>query len=314
VLRQLIGALATQALASAVLLGLGGFLVLSRELTLGQLVAAELIVTAVVSALSDLGKHLETYYDLASGVYKLDQVQALPTEPEREEPGSHEIARGPAQLSLVDVCLDVGQRALFERASLHLEAGARALLVGPPEAGKTTLLELLYGLRRARSGAVLIDGADTRELDRTALRERVALVLGPEVVPGSILDNLRVGLSTLSSGAARVVLDQLGLLSELGHLPDGLDTQVGRGGLPLSYSQALRLTLARALVREPGLLAVDADFASMGEPALSAVLSAIARPDAPWTLLLVGDTARLRAACSQVIELADGRLRAGEVR
>jgi putative ABC transport system ATP-binding protein len=80
VMRQVIGALGTQAIASAALLGLGGWLVIERELTLGQLVAAELIVTSVVSTFTDLGKHIETYYDLVTGLHKLDTLVSVPTE------------------------------------------------------------------------------------------------------------------------------------------------------------------------------------------------------------------------------------------
>jgi putative ABC transport system ATP-binding protein len=311
VLRQLIGALATQALASAVLLGLGGFLVFSRELTLGQLVAAELIVTAVVSALSDLGKHLETYYDLVAGVYKLDQVQDLPVEPEQNELGSEEVGSGPARLALFDLKLGFGARTLIERASLELPAGARVRLAGPPESGKTALLELLYGLVRQSAGAVMLDGADTRELSRAALRRRIALVRGPEIVPGSILDNVRLGDAAVGSGAVRAVLDQLGLLGELAHLPDGLDTRVGKGGMPLSYSQALRVTLARALVRRPGLVALDADFSAMGDSAVDAVLSVLTRPAAPWTVIVVGEGPRLARVTGHVLTLADGKLSLG---
>jgi putative ABC transport system ATP-binding protein len=76
VLRQIIGALVTQVLASGGLLALGGWLVIERELTLGQLVAAEPIVTSVASTMTDLGKHIETYYDLVTGLHKLEALTA----------------------------------------------------------------------------------------------------------------------------------------------------------------------------------------------------------------------------------------------
>jgi putative ABC transport system ATP-binding protein len=285
--------------------------VMQGQLTLGQLVASELIVTAVVSALSDLGKHFETYYDLVAGVYKLDQVRELPTERDRDEPGRVQTGSGPAALSLVDVRMTLGTRALLDHASLELPAGARAILTGPPESGKTTLLELLYGMRSASSGAVMLDGVHTQELARAALRRRVAVVRGAELAPASILDNVRLGNPALGTGAVRTVLDQLGLLAELDHLPEGLDTRVGNGGYPLSHSQALRLTLARAMAREPGLFVLDADFSSMAQSALDTVLQALTRANAPWTLIIVGDTPALRAVSSHELCLADGRISLG---
>ena len=110
VMRQFVGALVTQALASTALLGLGGWLVIERELTLGQLVAAELIVTTVVNALSDLGKHIETYYDLTTGVYKLDGLLDLLTEFDFEGEGCEGFGEGFVCVELRDVWLSRGAR------------------------------------------------------------------------------------------------------------------------------------------------------------------------------------------------------------
>jgi putative ABC transport system ATP-binding protein len=309
VLRQLIGALGTQALASAALLGLGGYLVVRRELTLGQLVAAELIVTAVIAALGDLGKHLETYYDLVASLYKLDQVLELPLEEDDDEREADSRPAGPASLVLREVWMRVGDRPLFEGASIQLSPGSRTQLVGPAESGKSSLMQLLYGLRRAESGAVLLDGVDTREKSQAALRDRVAIVHGPEVVPGSVIDNVRLSRRDIKSGQIRALLDQLGLLPELSGLPQGLDTELGREGVRLSHSQALRLTLARALARSPGLLALDADLHCLSASSLEQVMSVVARDDAPWTLLMVGDSAQLGRWCTQVARIERRQIR-----
>ena len=81
-MRQFGGSLAIQAFASAALLGVGGVLVIERQLTLGQLVAAELVVAAVVAGISKLAKHLESYYDLLASMDKLGMLTDLPVEPE----------------------------------------------------------------------------------------------------------------------------------------------------------------------------------------------------------------------------------------
>jgi ABC-type multidrug transport system fused ATPase/permease subunit len=211
-------------------------------------------------------------------------------------------------LVLSNVQLEAGPKRLLSSASLRVPSGARVVLEGPPESGKTALLELVYGLRRQSTGAVLLDGIDTRELTRDVLRRRVAVVLGPELLKTSILENVRVGDHAIGSGRVRGVLDALQVLSELSHLPDGLDTVVGDGGLPLSYSQAFRITLARALVRSPGLLALDADFWSMDREAVRAMLAVVARDDAPWTLVVVGDSAALPGLCTHSVRLSQGQL------
>jgi putative ABC transport system ATP-binding protein len=314
VFRQLIGALGVQALASAALLGLGGYLVLNRELTLGQLVAAELIVTVVVGAFSDLGKYLETYYDLVAGLYKLDRALDLPMERDSDEVGTHELQTGPASIVVSDLRLRNGERVVIDGANVHLEAGSRTQLVGVAEVGKSSFLDVLYGIRRADHGAVILDGLDTRELSRAELRSRVAIVRGPEVLPGTIIDNVRLARADVGVGKVRATLDKLGLLEELTKLPDGLDTVLGPAGHELSYSQAWRVTLARAMLKAPGLLAIDADFSSIDASILQRVLDAVTSRDAGWTLLVVGDSELLRSHCSQALRIEAGQLSQGALR
>jgi putative ABC transport system ATP-binding protein len=311
VFRQLLGALTLQAVASAALLGLGGFLVLKRELTLGQLVAAELIVAVVVGAFSDLGKHLETYYDLTAGLYKLDRALDLPMERDLDQLDGQEPRTGPARVVVSDLTLRTGVRAVLDGASVTLEPGSRSQLLGVAESGKTSFLDVLYGVRRAEHGAVMLDGRDTREMSREELRSRVAIVRGPEVLPGTIIDNVRLAMRNVSAGKVRATLDKLELLEELSRLPDGLDTVLGPAGHELSYSQAWRLTLARAMVKSPGLLAIDAEFSSIDARVLEHVLDAVARPDAPWTLLVVGESDVVRAHCNQTVRLESGHLSQG---
>lgn len=307
VLRQIIGALTTQATASAALLGLGGYLVVNRELTLGQLVAAELIVTVVVSSLGDLGKHLETYYDLVTSVYKLDGLLELPSELEPDE-GLTSEAKGPAALTIRDLHLAFGASTIFDGASLTVEPGAQLLLLGAAESGKSTLLSLLFGALRADRGLIQLDGVDIRELSLDALRERVAVVAAAEIVPGTVIDNVLLGRRDIPVGRVRGLLDDMGLAQELWRLPQGFDTELGPGGLPLTNSQALRLTLARAMIRAPGLLAIDADLSAIDHDSLVRAMAVLTRKNAPWTLLVVGDYARSELPEARTILLRSGKL------
>lgn len=307
VMRQLGGAVALQAIASAALLGLGGWLVIERELTLGQLVAAELIVSAVLASLSDFGKYAETYYDLTSNLYKLNGLLSIPLE--RDEAAGESERRGtPCELVLDGLTLSLGGRALLDGASARIAPGARVALVGAAESGKTTLVELLFGVHRQQRGRVLVDGIDTRELSLDALRERVALVRGAELVPGSVLENVRLGDETIPPARVRSLLDALGLSDELGRLPRGLETPLGLQGERISESQAFRLTLARALVREPGLVAIDTDGTAIDAPSWERIVRVLTQPGAPWTLVAVGAHPALRAVCGETLRLADGKL------
>ncbi len=316
VVRQLLGALSLQAVASAGLLGLGGALVLQRELTLGQLVAAELIVSAIVVTLSDLGKYLETYYDLVASAYKLDGLLKLPreVEPEGGDESLSQIRTGPAEVELSGVKLTRGSRTLLSGASHVFKAGTRTLLTGSGESGKSSVLDLLFGRIAAQQGRTLLDGVEIRELSREALRDRVAVVAGPEIISGDVFENVRLGRREISASSVRPLLEQLGLGDELAHLPEGFNTDLGPHGARLSHGQALRLTIARALARKPGFVAIDADLAALDKRSLSLVLSTLCAADAEWTVLFVGDHPAVREFVDTTLSLEAGQLSVVEVR
>ena len=306
VMRQVGGSVALQALASAALLGLGGLLVIRRELTLGQLVAAELIVSAVLMSLSNLGKYAESYYDLVAHLGKLDGLLTIKLEPdtgnEHEERG-----RGPCEIVIDELHLTREGHPLLEGASCRIGAGSRVVLQGAADSGKTSLLQALFGLHRQQRGRILLDGVDTRELTHEALRARVALVRGPEILTTSILENVRLGDAHISPAQVRTLLEKLGLGDELGRLPRGLDTPLEPGGEHLSDSQRLRLTLARALIRQPGVVAIDASLSLLDAASWSSVARVLTAADAPWTLIIVGDLPA-GAADMEVIRLQDRKL------
>ncbi len=293
--RQLIGGLGLQVIASAALLGVGGLLVLERQLTLGQLVAAELVVTAVAASFATLGKHLEKFYDLLSALEKLGKLIDLPIEPVG---GAREFSNGPARLLL--------RGALGGRGNLEITAGERVLVAGGSGDGKSGLLDLCFGLRRPAQGQVEIDGVDLRMADLAALRDQVALIRPGDLFHATILDNLRLGAPQVSLTSLRVALSLVDLGDAIAALPAGLDTRLLPTGAPLSGVQARRLVLARALAAQPRLLLIDGLLDGLRLPAdkHEALLEHIFAADAPWTVLVVSDDPRVQARCRRVVDLS----------
>ena len=295
VVRQLIGGLGLQVIASAALLGVGGLLVLERQLTLGQLVAAELVVTAVAASFATLGKHLEKFYDLLSALEKFGKLIDLPLEPVG---GAREFSNGPARILL--------RGALRGHGNLEVTAGERVLVAGGCGDGKSELLDLCFGLRRPAQGQVEIDGVDLRMADLPALRDQVALVRAGDLFQASILDNLRLGAPHVPLGTFRVAISLVDLADAMAALPAGLETQLAPTGAPLSGGQARRLVLARALAAQPRLLLIDGLLDGLMLPAdkNDALLEHIFAADAPWTVLVISNDPRVHARCRRVIDLS----------
>lgn len=301
--RQLGFALFLQAAANVALLAVGGALVIRGELTLGQLVAAEIVVTLVVATFTKLGKQLEAYYDLLAAVDKLGHLIDLPLE--RDGGAYHRPRTEGAAVAVREVSFgyEGTHRDALSHLSLRVEPGERVALVGPNGAGKSTLVDVLFGLRVPARGWVEIDGADLRSLRLDTLREHVAVVKGVEVIQGSILENVRMGRDDVTLADAREALRRVGLLGRVLDLPDGLDTRLWTGGTPLSLGQATRLMVARAIVGRPRLLILDEALDHMDVDLRETVLPAVLGPDARWTVLIVTHSDEVARLCGRVVRL-----------
>lgn len=269
--RQLVGALALQVIAHASLLGVGGWLVVERELSIGQLVAAELIVTAIVASLSKLGGKLETVYDLVAAADKLGALLSLPLEDDVGEDEAN--LKGPASVELRDVHSEDG---LVQGLTLTIDPG-EVVAVRGDRRHCASLVDILFGLRDPVAGVVLIGGQDLRDVKRRSLRERVGVVRSPEVLPCSVANNVRAVGRELPASQIWQLLDLVGLSETVRRLPHGLQTELAPSGFPLDRVESLRLTLARAMAADPSLLVLDGVLDALPEDERVPLLRAVAK-------------------------------------
>lgn len=305
--RQVIGSQAMQAVGTAAVLGAGGWLVMERQLTLGQLVAAELVVAASLNSFSKFGKQLETFYDLLAAVDKLGYLTDLPT----EESGTENTRDGaPASIELRQVNFaHFSGKSLLEDLNLKIPAGSRFGITGATGSGKSTLIDLIYGLREPTSGTMIFEGSDYRKLKLYDLRGKIALVRGIEIFHGSLEDNIRLGVKNLSSAELRQILATVGLLEVVETLPDGLRTMLTTGGQPLTPGQCYRLMLARALALQPRVLILDEILDRMEDgPEQDNLMEKLTTPENNWTLIVVSRSRSVLKHCMNHIHLANGRI------
>ncbi|MCA9672625.1 MAG: ATP-binding cassette domain-containing protein [Myxococcales bacterium] len=306
VLRQTASLVALHAVASATLLGLGGWLVMKGQLTLGQLVAAELIVTAVVGSIAKFGKHLETYYDVTASVDKLGKLVDLPTEPLRG--GQHVGGEGPLPLALegVGLAFDDSGSALRD-ITLELGAGEHVAVLGPGGSGKSLLLDVAAGLRQPSSGEVRIGGEALERLDLRRVRDDLVLLRDTSLFAGSVFDNVAAG-RPLSLSAVRTVLEEVGVCARVDALPRGLDTEVTPSGAPLSSSARVLVAIARALAGRPRVLLLDGLLDGLDAETQKKALDALMSPERRLSVLIVSNDPAVHARADRVVTLVDGEL------
>ncbi len=306
-LRQIAGSLMLQAVGNAAVLGAGGWLVMQQQLTLGQLVAAELVVAMVLNGFSKFGKQLETFYDLLAAVDKLGYLTDLPL----ENAGQDRIAAvGCAQIELRGVTFGFTPgKPVLQGVNLLIPPKARVGILGATGSGKSTLLDLIHGLREPLQGTLLFDGYDYRSLRLYDLRSQVGIIRKSEIFNGTIEENLCLGNAQLSSSDVRTILRRVGLLEIVENLPKGLKTQLVTGGQPLTTGQRLRLMLARVLALKPRLIILDGVLDLLEDnPERDELLAALSDPANEWTLIVASRSLKVVSQCTMVIRIEEGKV------
>ena len=304
VLRQILGVAVLQALSSAAVLGLGGYLVLQGQLTLGQLVAAELIVTLIVDSIVKFGKHFETFYKMNAGIYKLGELVDLPQEPTLGQAPLTCVETG-MRVELKDVSFGYKDRPILDKATFEIAPGKRVALTRSRAQGKSSVLELLYGLRAPQRGVISLDGVELPNLVLPALREQVTLIHEPEFIAGTLEDNMRVGQWSSSRDDLIKLMHRVGLGACLEGLPAGVDTVMTSSGAPLSRSQLILMALARAIAHRPRLLLLDGLLDELDDDTIERVWGALTELGA--TVLIVTHKAEIMDRCDAAFTLQGGR-------
>ncbi len=292
-LQHIAGGLALHVVASVALLLIGGWLVMQRQLTLGQLVASELVVAAIGAGFAKLGKQMEKLYDATASVEKLSQVIDVP----RERDGGLRItATGPARVELGAV----SDPRLMAALDFSIAAGEKLGVTGPSASGKTTLLHLMTGRLQPSEGNVRVDGVDLAEADLARFRTDVFWLDDEARAPDlTVAELLLLSAPAASTGMLRDALARVGLGDVVERLSEGLDTRLLPHGGPLSKTELLRLSVARLLLAEPRLLLVDQalDALADDEAVVDAVLSG------PWTAVVVTRRDEVLRRVDRVLEL-----------
>ena len=299
--RQTLFAFLLEAVAMTVLLGLGGWLVINRQLTLGQLVAGELIVALVLAAISKSGKYIETFYDLQASLDKLGVIDQLPL----ERQGGEVLPAGDRPMRVVAEVrkwTPSGHGGADPLRRLEISPGERVAVYGPSGSGKTRLMETLALLRVPEEGLLELDGLDARSLDRPQTRLQLAYVGQAETFADTVAENIRVGRSELSAADVRRALEMVGLANTVARLPDGVGTPIASDGLPLSANDVSRLSIARAIAGKPRLLLINGMLDRLDLQTCPELIESLFDPAAPWTLVIVTARDEIKTRCDRVVE------------
>jgi ATP-binding cassette subfamily B protein/subfamily B ATP-binding cassette protein MsbA len=243
---------------TAVVLWVGATHVLARQLTVGEVLVFLSYLASLYGPLSTL---LETWGLIQGGRVSAERVfEILETAPDLVD-GLRNLTRSEVRGALTFDGVVFGYdstRPVLKGIDFHAPPGSLVAIVGATGAGKTTLVSLIPRFYDPTGGRVLLDGTDVREFQLRALRQQVGMVLQPPLVfPTSVRTNIAYGRPDATSEQIQWAARLAQLDDFLARLPQGLDTVVGEGGTTLSAGEQLRITIARAFLRDAPILLLD---------------------------------------------------------
>jgi ATP-binding cassette subfamily B protein len=245
-------------IATALVVGIGGWLVHRDTVSLGTVVAFILLLSSLFDPVQQLSQLYNGVQSAAAALHKLFAI--LDATPEVDEaPDAVELPpRGSLAVSAMSFTYASGNRPALEGVDLVVRDGERIALVGPTGAGKSTLAKLMARLYDPTAGSVTFGGTDLRRATHASLRQRIVVV--PQegfLFNGTIRDNVRLARITSTDAEVDEALQRLEVFDHFDRLPEGLDTQVRERGSRLSAGERQLVALGRAALVDPAVLVLD---------------------------------------------------------
>ncbi len=291
ILGQMLGFWALQAVGSSVLLMAGGSLVVAGQLTLGQLVAAEIVMAVTAASLAKLGKLLPKFYDLTTALVKLAAVKELSQE---TCGGVHLDADDADSVHLNNVVLHGYQGPLTAPFSLRVEPRSFTVVTGTRDQ-LGALRDLIHRRTMVAEGQLLIDDTPVELWDPGALRDRILILSVHWLAGKDIFDQVRLGNLQASDAEIRTVLARVGLeplvVAWARNEIDSAAMEISR----LDAGQRAALAVARALVAKPALVLCHLLLDGLSEGWQRHLLSVLERPGNGWTSIVLSEDSQLVA-------------------
>lgn len=269
---------AVSGFGSVGIFGLGAYMVLQGDLSYGDLVAFGSYMWMLISPVTRLTNMAGQFVEVGVSIRRIADVLN-----EKQDiqsiAGSSVLTNPKGGVEFRDVHFSYSsENPLFEGISLEIAPGTAVALVGQTGCGKTTVTSLLMRYWDVQKGSILIDGVDIRTLELGGLRNLFGVVLqDPVVFDATVKENIAYGDARASNERLESVIQTVGIADLIDSLPDGLNTQLGSGGVKLSVGEKQRISIARAILRDPVILIMDEATSSLDSESEAVIQQALGK-------------------------------------
>lgn len=294
---------------TASLLLIGGFLVLSQEMNIGQFVAAEIIILLVINSVEKIIIGLETFYDVLTSIEKIGQVTDLELEEDVPFKGDTCYTNISLETENLSFKFPDSSKKILNAITLKIEQGEKIVIEGENGSGKTTLIRVLSGLLQPTSGSFYINDDTFRKINLKQYRSQIGSIIHSETpFEGTLLENITFNDSTVSTEDLKWAIDGVQLSGYIKSLPKGLETQVFPEGKQLSSSNAQKLLLARSIIHKPKILFYEDPTDSMDEKVANEIIDFITSDRNKWTIIVSSKNPYWKTKCNRTITMENGTI------
>ena len=297
-IRQYLGSVGWQALAHGGLIATAAWLLSIGQLTLGQLVAAEVVVSGLLASFDEVVKRMGHIFYFMTGLKELDFVLSLP-----KDQGSSSLSvplPDPTVHGIRLTCKDLsvhhaGVPAIFQQFNVEVTPGEKIGIYASSTAAKTALARVLAGLEAPTGGVIRYNGVDLRHIDMAAINRCRGFMIDSQLTlfEGTIEDNIVLGRSYIPYSDVRWALRFAELEEDVDALPQGLKTHIRAPGKILAPTHIMRILLARAVLARPQILVFDGTLHNLQPVLRETVLRRLCSKDEPWSVIFVSNDPNL---------------------
>jgi ATP-binding cassette subfamily B protein/subfamily B ATP-binding cassette protein MsbA len=296
-------------LATALVVGVGGWLVLGDALTAGTLVAFVLYVERFFEPIRELAQRYNTFQATMAASERIFNL--LDNKPDlKDAPNASTLppVDGRVDFNHVHFGYKDGEPVLRD-IDLHVKPGQRVALVGETGAGKSTIIRLVARFFDIDDGSLRIDGHDVREVTRASLRQQLGIVLQDTFLfSGTVADNIRYGRLDATDEEVIAAAKAVGADDFITRLPDGYATEAGENGVNLSVGQRQMVSFARALLAEPRILILDEATSSVDTATEKQIQRALDRLMEGRTSFVIAHRLSTIVNADKIVVLDHGRI------